>query len=63
MNINIRLNKNFTTQLNKLDQEYGEEFRKLQGLDSLFKFGYLSMHLLLQSPLIHHHQLAHMEHS
>lgn len=33
MNINIRLNKNFTTQLNKLDQEYGEEFRKLQGLD------------------------------
>ena len=33
MNINIKLNKNFTTQLNKLDQEYGEEFRKLQGLD------------------------------
>lgn len=33
MNINIRLNKNFTTQLNKLDQEYGEEFRRLQGLD------------------------------
>lgn len=32
MNMNIRLNKNFTTQLNKLDQEYGEEFRKLQGL-------------------------------
>ena len=29
MNINIRLNKNFTTQLNKLDQEYGEEFIKL----------------------------------
>ena len=33
MNVNIKLNKNFTTQLNKLDQEYGEEFRKLQGLD------------------------------
>lgn len=33
MNINIKLNKNFATQLNKLDQEYGEEFRKLQGLD------------------------------
>ena len=33
MNVNIRLNKNFATQLNKLDQEYGEEFRKLQGLD------------------------------
>lgn len=33
MNINIRTNKNFATQLNKLDQEYGEEFRNLQGLD------------------------------
>lgn len=33
MNVNIRLNKNFATQLNKLDQEYGEEFRKLQGLN------------------------------
>ena len=33
MNINIRTNKNFATQLNKLDQEYGEEFRSLQGLD------------------------------
>ena len=33
MNINIKTAKNFATQLNKLDQEYGEEFRKLQGLD------------------------------
>ena len=33
MNINIKLNRNFTTQLNKLDQEYGEEFIKLQGID------------------------------
>lgn len=33
MNINIRTNRNFATQLNKLDQEYGEEFRNLQGLD------------------------------
>lgn len=32
MNINIRLNKNFTTQLNKLQAEYGEDFAKLQGL-------------------------------
>ena len=33
MNVNIKLNRNFATQLNKLDQEYGEDFRKLQGLD------------------------------
>ena len=33
MYVNIRLAKNFSTQLNKLDQEYGEEFRKLQGID------------------------------
>ncbi|MBQ6631351.1 MAG: hypothetical protein IJH55_04365, partial [Romboutsia sp.] len=33
MNVNIKLAKNFATQLNKLDQEYGEEFRKLQGID------------------------------
>ena len=33
MNINIRLNKNFQTQLNKLDEKYGEDFRKLQGLN------------------------------
>lgn len=31
MNINIKLNKNFTTQLNKLQAEYGEEFAKLNG--------------------------------
>lgn len=33
MNINIRLNKNFQTQLNRLDEKYGEDFRKLQGLN------------------------------
>lgn len=33
MNINIKTAKNFATQLNKLDQEYGEEFMKLQGID------------------------------
>lgn len=33
MNINVRLQKNFQTQLNKLEQEYGEQFFKLQGLD------------------------------
>lgn len=33
MQINVRLQKNFQTQLNKLEQEYGEEFFKLQGLD------------------------------
>ena len=32
MNINIRLSKNFTTQLNKLQEKYGEEFAELQGL-------------------------------
>ena len=32
MNINIKLSKNFTTQLNKLYEKYGEEFAKLNGL-------------------------------
>lgn len=32
MNINIKLNKNFTTQFNKLCEKYGEEFAELQGL-------------------------------
>ena len=32
MNINIRLSKNFTTQFNKLQEKYGEEFARLQGL-------------------------------
>lgn len=30
--INIRLNKNFTSQFNKLNEEFGEEFAKLNGL-------------------------------
>lgn len=30
-NINIRLNKNFTTQFNKLSEKYGEEFARLNG--------------------------------
>ena len=33
MNVNIRLGKNFTTQLNKFQEKYGEEFMMLQGLD------------------------------
>ena len=32
-NINIRLNKNFTTQYNKMHAEYGEEFARLNGFD------------------------------
>ena len=32
-NIHIKLNKNFTTQFNKLLTEYGEEFAKLNGFD------------------------------
>ena len=32
-NINIKLNKNFTTQWNKMVEKYGEDFLKLQGLD------------------------------
>ena len=32
MNINVKLNKNFTTQFNKLQEKYGEEFAELQGL-------------------------------
>ena len=31
MNVNIRLNKNFTTQYNKMQVEYGEEFAKING--------------------------------
>ena len=31
-NINIKLNKNFTTQFNKLQVEYGDEFARLNGL-------------------------------
>ena len=31
MNINIRLNKNFTTQFNKMLSEYGDEFARLNG--------------------------------
>lgn len=30
--INVRLNKNFTTQFNKLQAEYGEEFARLNGV-------------------------------
>lgn len=33
MNINIRTKKNFQTQFNKMSENYGEEFLKLQGLD------------------------------
>lgn len=33
MKINIKLNKNFQTQFNKMVEKYGEEFLKLQGLD------------------------------
>ena len=31
MNINIKLNKNFTTAFNKMKEKYGEEFEKLNG--------------------------------
>ena len=31
MNINIKLDKNFTTQFNKLQEKYGEEFARLNG--------------------------------
>ena len=33
MNINIRLNKNFTTQYNKLQEEFGTEIARLNGFD------------------------------
>ena len=32
MNINIKLDNNFTTQFNKLQEKYGEEFARLNGL-------------------------------
>ena len=32
-NINIKLNKNFTTQYNNLQIKYGEEFASLQGFN------------------------------
>jgi ribonucleoside-triphosphate reductase len=31
MNLSVRLNKNFTTQYNKMQSEYGEEFARLNG--------------------------------
>lgn len=31
MNINVKLNKNFTTAFNKMQEEYGEEFARLNG--------------------------------
>ena len=31
--INIKLNKNFTTQFNRMVAKYGEDFLRLQGLD------------------------------
>ena len=33
MNINIRLNKNFTTQYNKLQEEFGTDIAKINGFD------------------------------
>lgn len=33
MNINIRLNKNFTTQYNKLQEEYGTDIARINGFD------------------------------
>ena len=33
MNINVRLNKNFTTAFNRLQGQYGEEFSKLNTVD------------------------------
>ena len=31
LNINVRLSKNFTTQYNKMQEKYGEEFAELNG--------------------------------
>ena len=31
MNINIRLSKNFTTQFNRMQEKYGEEFSRING--------------------------------
>lgn len=33
LKINLKLNKNFQTQFNRLNEKYGEEFLRLQGLD------------------------------
>ena len=33
MEINIKLNKNFTTQYNKLQNEFGTEIAKINGFD------------------------------
>lgn len=33
MQINIKLNKNFTTAYNRMQERYGEEFAKLNGFD------------------------------
>lgn len=34
MNINLKLNKNFQTQFNKMCEEYGEEFEKINGFSN-----------------------------
>lgn len=33
LNINIRLNKNFTTQYNKLQEEFGTDIARINGFD------------------------------
>ena len=33
MKINVKLNKNFQTQVNKMIEKYGQEFLELQGFD------------------------------
>lgn len=35
MNINIRLNKNFTTAFNKMQETYGEELSKINGFSDM----------------------------
>lgn len=35
MNINVKLNKNFTTAFNRMQEEYGEEFSKINGFSDM----------------------------
>ena len=35
MQLNVKLNKNFTTAFNRMQEEYGEEFSKINGFSDM----------------------------
>ena len=47
MNINLKLNKNFQTQFNKMSEKYGEEFEKINGFsDDNFNLSHFIDHFI-----------------